>query len=95
MANRTVDYEQVQWLNFTVRAQDHGTPPSFAELPVYLRIVDVNDNNPVFQQPLYQVHQHRPENQAAFPQLYSGSIFILMKQSETLVKMLLCCFLIT
>ncbi|ROK15721.1 Cadherin-23 [Anabarilius grahami] len=54
VANRTVDYEQVQWLNFTVRAQDHGTPPSFAELPVYLRIVDVNDNNPVFQQPLYQ-----------------------------------------
>ncbi|XP_052469757.1 cadherin-23 [Carassius gibelio] len=54
MANRTVDYEQVQWLNFTVRAQDHGMPPRFAELPVYLRIVDVNDNNPVFQQPLYQ-----------------------------------------
>ncbi|XP_051504307.1 cadherin-23 [Myxocyprinus asiaticus] len=54
VANRTVDYEQVQWLNFTVRAQDHGTPPRFAELPVYLRIVDVNDNNPVFQKPLYQ-----------------------------------------
>ncbi|XP_073729673.1 cadherin-23 isoform X1 [Misgurnus anguillicaudatus] len=54
VANRTVDYEQVQWLNFTVRAQDHGTPPRFVELPVYLRIVDVNDNNPVFKQPLYQ-----------------------------------------
>ncbi|XP_051506956.1 cadherin-23-like isoform X2 [Myxocyprinus asiaticus] len=54
LANRMVDYELVQWLNFTVRAQDHGTPPRFAELPVYLRIVDVNDNNPVFQQPLYQ-----------------------------------------
>lgn len=26
-----------------------------AELPVYLRIVDVNDNNPVFLQPSYQV----------------------------------------
>ncbi|TRY86763.1 hypothetical protein DNTS_008300 [Danionella cerebrum] len=54
VANRTVDYEQVQWLNFTVRAQDHGSPPRFTELPVYLRIVDVNDNNPVFKQPLYQ-----------------------------------------
>ncbi|KAL2082877.1 hypothetical protein ACEWY4_020650 [Coilia grayii] len=54
IANRTVDYEQVQWLNFTVRAQDHGSPPRFAELPVYLRIVDVNDNNPVFSQPTYQ-----------------------------------------
>lgn len=55
MANKTVDFEQVQWLNFTIRAQDHGSPPRIAELPVYLRIVDVNDNNPVFLQPSYQV----------------------------------------
>lgn len=55
VANQTVDFEQVQWLNFTIRAQDHGTPPKIAELPVYLRIVDVNDNNPVFVQPSYQV----------------------------------------
>ncbi|XP_077053022.1 cadherin-23 isoform X1 [Siphateles boraxobius] len=54
VANRTVDYEEVQWLNFTVRAQDHGTPPRYSELPVYLRIVDINDNNPVFKQPIYQ-----------------------------------------
>ncbi|XP_039477829.1 cadherin-23 [Oreochromis aureus] len=54
VANQTVDFEQVQWLNFTIRAQDHGTPPRIAELPVYLRIVDVNDNNPVFVQPSYQ-----------------------------------------
>uniref|UniRef100_A0A7N8WZ65 Cadherin-23 n=1 Tax=Mastacembelus armatus TaxID=205130 RepID=A0A7N8WZ65_9TELE len=54
IANQTVDFEQVQWLNFTIRAQDHGTPPRIAELPVYLRIVDVNDNNPVFLQPSYQ-----------------------------------------
>ncbi|XP_049336962.1 cadherin-23 isoform X2 [Astyanax mexicanus] len=54
IANRTVDYEQVQWLNFTVRTQDRGSPPRFSELPVYLRIVDVNDNNPVFLQPSYQ-----------------------------------------
>ncbi|XP_062319241.1 cadherin-23 isoform X1 [Osmerus eperlanus] len=54
VANRTVDFEQVQWLNFTVRATDHGSPPRFVELPVYLRIVDVNDNNPVFKQPSYQ-----------------------------------------
>ncbi|TMS04323.1 Cadherin-23 [Larimichthys crocea] len=54
VANKTVDFEQVQWLNFTIRAQDHGTPPRMAELPVYLRIVDVNDNNPVFLQPSYQ-----------------------------------------
>lgn len=55
VANQTVDFEQVQWLNFTIRAQDHGSPPRMAELPVFLRIVDVNDNNPVFLQPSYQV----------------------------------------
>lgn len=55
MANRTVDYEEVQWLNFTVRASDNGSPRRSAEIPVYLQIVDINDNNPVFSQPSYQV----------------------------------------
>ncbi|XP_041116855.1 cadherin-23-like isoform X4 [Polyodon spathula] len=54
IANRTVDFEQVQWLNFTVRAQDQGAPPRFADLPVFLQIIDINDNNPVFSQPSYQ-----------------------------------------
>lgn len=63
-----MDFEQVQWLNFTIRAQDHGTPPRITELPVYLQIVDVNDNNPFFLQPSYQVlnnnhtHTHTPQN---------------------------------
>nr|XP_003473816.1 cadherin-23 isoform X11 [Cavia porcellus] len=55
IANQTVDYEEVHWLNFTVRASDNGSPPRAAEIPVYLEIVDVNDNNPIFDQPFYQV----------------------------------------
>ncbi|XP_078284733.1 cadherin-23 [Rhinoraja longicauda] len=54
VASRTVDYEEVQWLNFTVRAVDHGSPARFVEVPVYLQIQDVNDNNPVFVQASYQ-----------------------------------------
>uniref|UniRef100_UPI00398F0386 cadherin-23 n=1 Tax=Pristiophorus japonicus TaxID=55135 RepID=UPI00398F0386 len=54
VASRTVDYEEVQWLNFTVRAVDHGSPPRSIEAPVYLQIQDVNDNNPVFVQTSYQ-----------------------------------------
>nr|XP_030131496.3 cadherin-23 isoform X1 [Taeniopygia guttata] len=54
VANRTVDYEEVQWLNFTVRASDNGSPRRSAEIPVYLQIVDINDNNPIFSQPSYQ-----------------------------------------
>uniref|UniRef100_A0A8C3GMR2 Cadherin-23 n=1 Tax=Cairina moschata TaxID=8855 RepID=A0A8C3GMR2_CAIMO len=57
VANRTVDYEEVQWLNFTVRASDNGSPRRSAEIPVYLQIVDINDNNPIFSQPSYQVSQ--------------------------------------
>ncbi|NXA36649.1 CAD23 protein, partial [Eudromia elegans] len=54
IANRTVDYEEVQWLNFTIRASDNGSPRRSAEIPVYLQIVDINDNNPVFSQLSYQ-----------------------------------------
>uniref|UniRef100_A0A8D0BYG7 Cadherin-23 n=1 Tax=Salvator merianae TaxID=96440 RepID=A0A8D0BYG7_SALMN len=54
VSNRTVDYEEVQWLNFTVRASDNGSPSKSAEIPVYLEIVDINDNNPIFSQPSYQ-----------------------------------------
>ncbi|KAK2504422.1 hypothetical protein MC885_006355, partial [Smutsia gigantea] len=54
IANQTVDYEQEHWLNFTVRASDSGSPPRASEIPVYLEIVDINDNNPIFDQPSYQ-----------------------------------------
>ncbi|KAB0393240.1 hypothetical protein E2I00_003729, partial [Balaenoptera physalus] len=54
IANRTVDYEEVHWLNFTVRASDNGSPPRAAEIPVCLEIVDINDNNPIFDQLSYQ-----------------------------------------
>ncbi|XP_056327409.1 cadherin-23 [Danio aesculapii] len=74
VANRTVDFEQVQWLNFTVRAQDHGSPPRFTELPVYLRIIDVNDNNPVFQQPLYQ--------KSIFEDVALGTIIVSVRATD-------------
>uniref|UniRef100_A0AAR2J7Y9 Cadherin-23 n=1 Tax=Pygocentrus nattereri TaxID=42514 RepID=A0AAR2J7Y9_PYGNA len=74
IANRTVDYEQVQWLNFTVRTQDQGSPPRFSELPVYLRIVDVNDNNPIFTQPSYQ----RP----VFEDLTLGTIIVRVSATD-------------
>ncbi|XP_037760774.1 cadherin-23 isoform X4 [Chelonia mydas] len=54
IANSTVDYEEVQWLNFTVRASDNGSPRRSADIPVYLQIVDINDNNPIFSQTSYQ-----------------------------------------
>nr|XP_014343935.1 PREDICTED: cadherin-23 [Latimeria chalumnae] len=68
VANRTVDYEQVQWLNFTVKAADHGTPPKSAEVPVWLQIIDINDNNPIFTQLSYQ--------KAVFEDISLGSVVL-------------------
>ncbi|XP_037320872.2 cadherin-23 [Pungitius pungitius] len=74
VANKTVDFEQVQWLNFTIRAQDHGTPPRITELPVYLQIVDVNDNNPFFLQPSYQ--------EPVFENVDLGTIIVRVKATD-------------
>ncbi|XP_077206632.1 cadherin-23 isoform X4 [Paroedura picta] len=74
VSNRTVDYEEVQWLNFTVRASDNGTPRRSAEIPVYLEIVDVNDNNPIFSQPSYQ--------KSVFEDVPLGSVILKVKATD-------------
>ncbi|NXG28840.1 CAD23 protein, partial [Dromaius novaehollandiae] len=74
VANRTVDYEEVQWLNFTIRASDNGSPRRSAEIPVYLQIVDVNDNNPIFSQPSYQ--------KAVFEDVPLGTVILRVKATD-------------
>ncbi|XP_075697796.1 cadherin-23 isoform X1 [Rhinoderma darwinii] len=74
IANRTVDYEQVQWLNFTVRASDNGSPRKFAEIPVNLEIVDINDNNPIFSQTSYQ--------KPVFEDIQLGSTVLQIKATD-------------
>ncbi|XP_069651909.1 cadherin-23 isoform X2 [Haliaeetus albicilla] len=74
VANRTVDYEEVQWLNFTIRASDNGSPRRSAEIPVYLQIVDINDNNPVFSQPSYQ--------KAVFEDVPLGTVILRVKATD-------------
>ncbi|KAM4033934.1 cadherin-23 isoform 2-T3 [Anomaloglossus baeobatrachus] len=74
IANRTVDYEQVQWLNFTVRASDNGSPRRSAEIPVHLEIVDINDNNPIFSQSSYQ--------KPVFEDIQLGSTVLQIKATD-------------
>ncbi|KAM4702929.1 cadherin-23 [Rhinophrynus dorsalis] len=74
IANRTVDYEQVQWLNFTVRASDNGSPRRSAEVPVSLQIVDINDNNPIFSQSSYQ--------KPVFEDIQLGSTVLQLKATD-------------
>ncbi|CAK6436391.1 unnamed protein product [Pipistrellus nathusii] len=74
IANRTVDYEEVHWLNFTVRAADNGSPPRAAEIPVYLEIVDINDNNPIFDQPSYQ--------EAVYEDVPVGTVILMVSATD-------------
>ncbi|XP_076350904.1 protocadherin alpha-11-like isoform X2 [Tachypleus tridentatus] len=52
---KKVDYEEHQWLNFTVTATDSGNPNHSSNTFVFLEVGDVNDNDPVFLNESYKV----------------------------------------
>ncbi|XP_059554665.1 protocadherin gamma-B6 isoform X22 [Myotis daubentonii] len=55
-----LDRERTPEYNVTITATDRGKPPLSSSTTITLRVTDVNDNAPVFQQPAYLVHV--PEN---------------------------------
>ncbi|NXE43754.1 PCDGA protein, partial [Ptilorrhoa leucosticta] len=60
---RELDREQVSEYNVTVRAADGGSPPLQSSAVLSLRVLDVNDNAPVFAQERYSARL--AENNAA------------------------------
>ncbi|NXX21155.1 PCDGA protein, partial [Podargus strigoides] len=58
-----LDREEVSEYNVTVRASDSGSPPLWSSAVVALRVLDVNDNAPVFAEARYSARV--PENNAA------------------------------
>ncbi|NWV24947.1 PCDGA protein, partial [Origma solitaria] len=60
---RELDREQVSEYNLTVRAADGGSPPLQSSAVLSLRVLDVNDNAPVFAQERYSARV--AENNAA------------------------------
>ncbi|NWI90967.1 PCDG7 protein, partial [Pitta sordida] len=60
---RELDREQVFEYNLTVRAADGGSPPLQSSAVLALRVLDVNDNAPVFSQERYSARVR--ENNAA------------------------------
>ncbi|NXB59951.1 PCDG9 protein, partial [Struthidea cinerea] len=60
---RELDREQVSEYNVTVRAADSGSPPLQSSAVLALRVLDVNDNAPVFAQERYSARL--AENNAA------------------------------
>ncbi|XP_033621772.1 cadherin EGF LAG seven-pass G-type receptor 1, partial [Fukomys damarensis] len=50
-----LDREAVERYSFGVEAVDHGSPPMSSSASVSITVLDVNDNDPVFTQPLYEL----------------------------------------
>ncbi|KAK2544708.1 hypothetical protein Q9966_001735 [Columba livia] len=63
VTTRELDREQVPEYNVTVRAADGGSPALWSSAVLWLRVLDVNDNAPVFEEARYSARV--PENNAA------------------------------
>ncbi|ELK07541.1 Cadherin EGF LAG seven-pass G-type receptor 1 [Pteropus alecto] len=50
-----LDREQVEHYSFGVEAVDHGSPPMSSSASVSITVLDVNDNDPIFTQPVYEL----------------------------------------
>ncbi|XP_012431012.3 protocadherin beta-16-like [Taeniopygia guttata] len=53
VTSETLDREQVEEYNVTVRARDEGSPALSASKTLFVRLLDVNDNAPTFTQAIY------------------------------------------
>ncbi|XP_032192339.1 protocadherin beta-8 [Mustela erminea] len=53
--DKVLDREQESELRLTLTAQDGGSPPRSGIAQIYIEVVDINDNAPEFEQPLYRV----------------------------------------
>ncbi|XP_054024585.1 protocadherin gamma-A10-like [Dryobates pubescens] len=63
VTTRQLDREEVSEYNVTVRAADGGSPSLWSSTVLTLRVLDVNDNAPVFSEASYSARL--PENNAA------------------------------
>ncbi|XP_054024578.1 protocadherin gamma-A10-like [Dryobates pubescens] len=63
VTTKELDREEVSEYNVTVRAADGGSPPLWSSTVLTLRVLDVNDNAPVFSEASYSARL--PENNAA------------------------------
>ena len=60
--NEVIDYELQPVINFTVEAQDQGSPVLTGSAMVSVNIIDENDNRPVFNQTSYEAVVPENEN---------------------------------
>ncbi|NXJ67232.1 PCDG8 protein, partial [Rostratula benghalensis] len=74
VTSRELDREEVSEYNVTVRAADGGSPPLRSSAVAALRVLDVNDNAPVFAEERYSARV--PENNAA------GALLLRVRASD-------------
>ncbi|XP_069825350.1 protocadherin gamma-B5-like isoform X7 [Dendropsophus ebraccatus] len=67
--SKALDREDCDVYNITITATDRGSPPLSTTKTIQLKVTDVNDNSPVFDQTRYDVYV--PENKASGSSLFT------------------------
>ncbi len=55
LISNSLDFETTQEYSFNVTVRDRGVPSRSSEAQVYIRIEDINDNSPIFNESSYTV----------------------------------------
>ncbi|XP_066446690.1 protocadherin gamma-C5-like isoform X10 [Eleutherodactylus coqui] len=72
-AQRSFDYEQIQVLQITIKVEDSGSPQLSSTVPVFLFILDTNDNPPTL---LYPEHSEDLIVQERIPKSTSAGYLV-------------------
>ncbi|XP_073477077.1 protocadherin gamma-C5-like isoform X13 [Aquarana catesbeiana] len=72
-AQRSFDYEHIQTLQITVKVEDSGSPKLFSTVPVFIFILDTNDNSPTL---LYPEHSEDFIVQERIPKSTSAGFLV-------------------
>ncbi|KAI5099594.1 protocadherin Fat 4, partial [Silurus meridionalis] len=55
---KSLDRETESVIKLVLTAIDGGTPPRSGTMQIFITVLDINDNNPVFTKPIYKVKVH-------------------------------------